>query len=238
MDPSPFTLDILSNTTPLKYLTPRGLQLLAATCHIRQLMKEEELYTSAHSADKSAYILCNGSINITDETGNFIALVSHPFTLFDDQFVIFDEKRERRAVAKVSTSVLVIPASSIEMLLEDASEMRFAQALGTRLRISLGIASSLSGFEFALRAALQSGSLDIRNIIPAYKQLSPAIHVGANSASLDMAAWSYAVHRLPSQINEVGRTILLNCMCHVSFLNFLFCLYVLLSDLCFGVKCK
>jgi hypothetical protein len=118
-------------------------------------------------------------------------------------FIIFDETRRRNAVAKSTTTVITIPGSAIEHLLEHANEMRFSQALGTRLRLSQNIASSLSGFEFALRAALSSGSVDIRKMIPAYSQLCPAIHQGASSPLLDVSAWSYAVHRLPRFINEV-----------------------------------
>lgn len=199
------TKDILSNTTPLKYITTSGLDYLGSVCTVQHLFKYQHLYTVKDIHDKSAFVLCSGSINITDAVGNFIALVSHPCTFFDESFVIFDEERHRRAVAKTDSTVIIIPASAIESLLEGANEMRFSQALGTRLRLAQGLANSLSGFEFALRAALLSGSVDIRKIIPAYSALSPAIHRGASVTELDVTAWSYAVNRLPRFINEVAK---------------------------------
>jgi len=198
----------LSNTTPIKYVDSIKLRALSTVCTVRHLVKGEELYTADDTADKSAFILCSGAITITDKYMGFIALINQPYTLFDEVFVIFDETRERIAIAKGHTSVVVIPAAVIEELLEDASQMRFAQALGSKLRVSLGISSALSGFEFALRAALLSGSVDIRQIIPAYKSLSPAIHAGANDPTLDVTAWSYAVHRLPQRINEIFALVL------------------------------
>jgi hypothetical protein len=195
--------DILSNTTPLKFLTTEGLDQLSTACTVQHLSKHDHLYTVDDYLDKSAFVLCTGSINITDDAGHFIALVNHSFTFFDESFVIFDEERHRNAFAKSESTVLTIPAAAIERILEDPNEMRFSQALGTRLRLSQGIASSLSEFEFALRAALLSGCVDIRKIIPAYKKLAPAIHRGASLSTLDIVAWGYAVNRLPQFINEV-----------------------------------
>lgn len=61
--------DFLSNTTPIKYLSTRGLEYLASVCSVRHLARHEYLYTVKDTQDKSSYILCNGSINITDDAG-------------------------------------------------------------------------------------------------------------------------------------------------------------------------
>lgn len=222
-------LSTLSNTTPLKYITTSGLNYLSTVCTVQHLSKHDKLYTVKDTLNKSAFVLCNGSINITDAGGNFIALVNHSFTLFDESFIIFDEERHRNAVAKSESTVITLPAFAIEYLLEDANEMRFSQALGTRLRLAQGISSSLSGFEFALRAALLSGSVDIRKIIPAFISLSPAIHRGATLAELDVTAWSYAVNRLPRFINEVDSDELAEFFHFFSFcVHVCVCVYVVM----------
>ncbi len=82
--------------------------------------------------------------------------------------------------------------------------MKFSQTLSGRVRTIDSKLSAISDFDFHLRAALETSVMDIRRLLPAYEALEPAIHNGVSKPFLlDIQAWSYAVHRLPRDINSL-----------------------------------
>ena len=199
---------IISKTKPLNDLSPLGQSKLAEDCTFIDIATGQCLYCENDQSNYSAYVLVTGGIRITDERNTLLALVNKEHTLFGELYAIIDEVRDKSATAASNSTVMVIPGPALMALLEEATEMRFAQSLGIRLRTLHGLSSAFSGFDFALRAALQSGTVLLDKILPAYRDLNPAMHSGANSMSLDMSAWSYALHRLPRNINAVFALVL------------------------------
>lgn len=154
-------------------------------------------------------MLHRGFINITDECGSFILAIHNDFTLFGEKSSIFDQKRQHNARSSINSSILKISGPRFLELLESGKEMRFSQNLSSRIRMIEGVFTALTRFQFELRAAAYSGCFEIRNILSVYRNLEPAIHCGASVGSpLDIDGWSYAINRLPKNINSLFSFIL------------------------------
>jgi CRP-like cAMP-binding protein len=118
-------------------------------------------------------------------------------------------KAAAAAAGIASCTLCVIRGESILHILESGSEMAFSQTLSERVRSMEGKMSSIYKFDFQLRAALDLGTVDINRLLPEYVDLEPAIHTGVKSkTALDVDAWSYAVNRLPKDINSIFSLVL------------------------------
>jgi hypothetical protein len=162
----------------------------------------ETIYNIGDSADQSAFILVSGSVDIVDSSNHVVLCVDMECTFFGEKSLVFDEPRHNTARSNSFSTILFIPGHEILLLLEKGDETRFSQTFSGRVRSIENTIGAYSDFEFHLRSALDAGSLDIRRLIPSYEALEPAIHSGMKSQTLDISAWSYAINRLPRDINS------------------------------------
>ena len=191
----------LVNCWPFVYLTPEKSRILGKSLTITEYRKGQQLYdinnTLAHT-----YLLLQGTVKsyqLKDGTLQFGEEVSEN-TLLGDRFVLLNQTTTEKIVAATDIICALITKQQLQTLIQQ--NPRFGHAIARSLRQKQAIFDTLEHFCARIAECKAKGFIAIEQIIDDYKQMSPALHPKANHSELDEGAWSYALHRLPEDLNH------------------------------------
>lgn len=191
----------LSSIVPFRFLRNAELELLAADSTLRRFGPGDLILEQGDRSDDSVMVLLTGSVESVDTARKppFRLNVVEGGTYFGERACLFGEARRFEARALEETLCLAIPGPRFLRLLSESRP--FAQAFGTKLRQGQGLFDAFDRFVQAVVHGVDSGHIEIRKLVEAYKALDPALHSGAGDETvIDWAALSYAVRRLPENV--------------------------------------
>lgn len=105
---------------------------------------------------------------------------------------------EEQLIAQTEINILYWNIESIQQLIQ--TEPQFALAISRGLKNKYDLFDGINKFIFSLQKSQKNGYIHVESLIPAYKNMTPALHFGATDAQLDFGAWSYAINRLPQDL--------------------------------------
>lgn len=128
---------------------------------------------------------------------------------FGERAAIFDRPHN---FAKVADSAAVtqhcIPSASFMRAVEQSPA--FAQAVARIVRAKQDVLGSFRDFSAAVTQPSLRGQavLSVSDLEALYREIGPAIHAGLHDIAIDVAAWVYALRRLPANVTRTYQYLL------------------------------
>jgi hypothetical protein len=149
------------------------------------------------------YLIRKGAVETitTKASGNVRVNLITSGHYFGERSAIFHQKRLYTVRSITDTVCYAISGRNFRKLIH--SSKAFSKAMSTILRDKQGIFSAFERFKSEVLQGINRGHIAIRDLIPYYRDMEPALHKKVNSEDeIDIMALTYAVKRLPSNITE------------------------------------
>jgi hypothetical protein len=193
----------LQQVIPFRFLTAEQRAALRADLTEVTFAAGEVLTHQGDPEDQRVFLVLEGAVEALDRRTDppkrvTVVEAGH---YFGDRSPLFDTPRalELRAVGPVRCGIL--QGERFLRLIETSSP--FAQALGNILRVKQGIFQPFDRFVAEALHGVTRGDIALRQLVPLYRALEPALHPLANDPqAIDFAALAYAVRRLPANVTR------------------------------------
>lgn len=128
---------------------------------------------------------------------------------FGERAAIFDRPHNFAKVAD-SASVTLHCIPSARFLHEMDRRPAFAQAVARIVRAKQDVLGSFRDFSAAVTQPSLRGQavLSVAELEGLYREIGPAIHAGLHDSDIDVAAWVYALRRLPANVTRTYQYLL------------------------------
>jgi CRP-like cAMP-binding protein len=206
---------ILSQIIPFRYLSTDLRKTLEAELTELCFKAGERLIEQGNDRNHRVFILVEGEVEIVEHRSGSAEVIGHitPGHYFGERSVLFGEPRRVEVRAAGQVEALSLPGERFLSLIETSKT--FAQALGKILRDKQGIFVAFDRFRAELVSDVTKGSIDIKRLLPIYKALTPALHAHADDPeTIDFAALTYAVMRLPDNVTRTFTYFLTEMLPH------------------------
>jgi hypothetical protein len=193
----------LASIVPFRFVRSEDLDSLLAASALVSFQKGESLIRQGDAQSDEVFVLVEGSAESIDLSRNppFRLNVIEAGSYFGERSCLIGEARTHEVRALESALALSIPGPRFLTLL--AESQPFAQAFGTKLREGLGLFEAFDRFNAEVFRGMALGHIEIRRLVELYKNLEPALHPFVREeATIDWAALSYAVRRLPDNLTR------------------------------------
>ncbi|MBN1647520.1 MAG: cyclic nucleotide-binding domain-containing protein [Spirochaetales bacterium] len=194
----PDPLVLLKESPPFLFLENEEQQQLADKMIMKNYSERETVLDKNNPDNDHIFLVATGSI-MTYRDSQLINVIKHGH-FFGEQQVILDQDYSSDFIAMKDTTCYLVHRDDILSALRKSKI--FAEAFGTILRDDQGIFSAFEDFTVNIIRNTNSGEFSIDRVLPLYRKLSPALHMGINSESIDFTALNYAVKRLPVNLTS------------------------------------
>ncbi|MCL2481772.1 MAG: cyclic nucleotide-binding domain-containing protein, partial [Spirochaetaceae bacterium] len=160
------------------------------------------IYSKGESSD-SVFLIRKGVVETLDYNGSdYVRLnVISAGRYFGERAALFNQKRIYTVRALSDVSCCSISGKNFRRLIH--SSKAFSKAMSTILRDKQGIFSAFDRFKAEVLQGITRGHIQIRDLIPYYKDMEPAMHkLLLKEDEVDTSVLDYAVKRLPSNVTE------------------------------------
>ncbi len=206
---------MIADIIPFRYLNPDQRARLEADLSEVSYADGEVLIAQGDTSDDRVFILREGTVEIFDRASGEqdpIGVID-PGHYFGERASLFDTPRKVEVRAAGPVRVWTLPGERFLGLI-DASRP-FAQSLAKILRDKHGIFVAFDRFRAELIRDVAQGTIDIKSLLPKYKQLSPALHGAADDPErIDFNGLAYAVRRLPANLTRTFTYFLTELLPH------------------------
>lgn len=197
---------ILGRVAPFRYLAQAERTALARELVELHFERGASILRQGDEADTRLMLLARGRAETVDVAGlppKHLGVIQ-PGNFFGERSALFDVPRRHEVRALEDVTCYALAGESFLALLHESSV--FAQAMGAILREKRGIFVAFDRFQAELLHGVAQGRIALRELLPLYRALEPALHPLLESSEIDFGALSYAVRRLPE---NVTRTLML-----------------------------
>jgi CRP-like cAMP-binding protein len=197
---------ILGRVAPFRYLAQAERDALASELVELHFERGASILRQGDEADTRLMLLARGRAETVDVAGmppKHLGVIQ-PGNFFGERSALFDVPRRHEVRALEDVTCYALAGERFLELLHESSV--FAQAMGAILREKRGIFVAFDRFQAELQHGVAQGRIALRELLPLYRALEPALHPLLDSSEIDFGALSYAVRRLPE---NVTRTLML-----------------------------
>lgn len=194
--------DLIHGSVPFIFLSSGQMKQLIHNVEVIVRGKGSVVLEPNFTERADLYFVLTGLIKTytTPPAGPHMPHMIKPGHFFGEQFLVLGQSYNYGFMAdRDETEIAVISGSLCRDLLK--KNRGFAQALGTILRDDQGVFAPFEKFSIEVIRGVNQGEIDINRLLPFYQALSPALHPGAASESIDFPALFYAVNRLPDNVS-------------------------------------
>ena len=186
------------NTWPFSSLsthTKQEIDLLPSLFYRITLKKEERLKNQ-----NCIYFLEKGELArylYKDNEPRYLQTLPHS-SLIGLQEILLNVPHHETLIATQNTDLYCIPREQLQKIMRENPS--FAQTIAQTLHQRFPLFDGIKHFMFALEQACRNKRIHIEELIPIYKNMSPALHPHVHDKKIDFGAWSYAKNRLPKDV--------------------------------------
>ena len=193
---------LLESIIPFRFLSNQEKKKLVKTLTEYSFSKGDIIYKKNDTED-SVFLLQKGAVETLDNkaSGSVRINVITAGHYFGERAAIFNQKRAYTVRAISDVLCYSISGKNFRSLIH--SSKAFSKAMSTILRDKQGIFSAFERFKAEVLQGINRGYIEIRELIPYYRDMEPAMHkLLTREDEIDTAVLDYAVKRLPSNVTE------------------------------------
>jgi CRP-like cAMP-binding protein len=192
--------ELLERVIPFQFL-PSDRRAVVAESLIARDHAPGDLIFSSGDDSRDVFLLASGSVALVDpKHPDDVRATAIAGQYFGERAALFDQRRGVSARAEGPAKTFTLKA---ELFLElIASDVVFAQALGTALRDKHGLFARYRHLYARILTLLDQRAFLLSELVPAYRRVRPALHPGLSSDRIDTGALAYAVARLPEGVTH------------------------------------
>lgn len=199
-------MDALAHVTPFCFLPKEEREELAEQSKELREYPDGAVICSPDLDDSSTFIVCEGRVAgvVDHNTGNdrFYEMFEKG-EMFGIDCAVLEHRRNTTRIAKGKCTVVAIPAGPLRRAIqaERSREVRISIARTFTAKVPVG--DDLSAFKTYVRDGVRSGKIEIHELLKRFRRVEPVLHrYILDDSTLDTAAWSYAVKRLPKFLTK------------------------------------
>ncbi|MCL2293815.1 MAG: cyclic nucleotide-binding domain-containing protein [Spirochaetes bacterium] len=193
---------LLERVIPFRFLSTQEKKKLVKALKGYSFNKGDVIYNKGDSED-SVYLIRKGVVETLDykASGSIRINVITAGHYFGERAALFNQKRIYTVRALSDVSCYSVSGKNFRQLVN--SSKAFSKAMSTILRDKQGIFSAFDRFKAEVLQGINRGHIEIRQLIPFYKDMEPAMHkLLSREDEIDTSVLDYAVKRLPSNVTE------------------------------------
>lgn len=202
MDATPTALDMLDRVFPFQVL-PRARREAVATRLEQRRYRTGELILRRDETSRDVHLLASGLVEaIDDRSPPEVVSTIEPGHYFGERAALFDKPRRITIRARGDVITYALPGKDFLDLVAD--EPVFAQALAQTLKVKQGIFLAYRKLFARLLGLVDRREFLLSDLLPAYRELRPALHPHLAEDALDLGGLAYAVPRLPEDVTSTS----------------------------------
>lgn len=199
--------DGFDKVSPLIYLSLEQREKIRKSIYYKRFIDTNVLYSFGDVEELNCYILMEGEMQIFNRKNTLVDVISG-MTFFGYNGPIFKERTHTVRIEEESI-VGYIPRDAFLDLLCPFS--KFSKFISRNILNKDKMFSKLDEFKNYILNSMDSGKIDMENLIELYKKINSCLHVKANNTlDIDYNAWAYSINRLPSNIFTTFAYVLIN----------------------------
>ncbi len=195
-------IELLEGVIPFRFLSSSEKKKLIKDLREYTFRKGETIYSKGDSED-SMFLIKKGAVETIDyrAAGTVRINVITSGHYFGERSAIFNQKRIYTVRALSDVQCYTITGRNFRKLIH--SSKAFSKAMSTILKNKQGIFAAFERFKSEVLQGINKGSMEIRDLIPFYREMEPALHTDINNSEVvDTLALDYAIKRLPGNVTE------------------------------------
>ena len=193
---------LLERVIPFQFL-PAGRREQLASALTERTFADGEPILRQEETSRELLLLASGQVAFFDESSpDRVIAVATSGQYFGEQASLFERPRRLAARAHGAVRLFVLEGDAFLSLI--ATDQVFAQSLGNALRDKHGIFASYQHLYARILALLDRRAFLLSDLVPAYRQLLPALHPHLEDDIIDVGALGYAVARLPEGVTSTS----------------------------------
>lgn len=190
---------ILTTKSPFIYLNSDERELIKSTSKFIEINGLEVEVMGKKTQDRNMMLLIEGEVFAVDPTTNYCEILKEGDS-FGADACLFGKTNYSIVTATVSTKIMIISTSTFFQLLN--CEKQFTMILGRNMLYKQKIFSALENFMSFTADGANIGTIDMVKLVKIYKNIKSSLHSQIKSTTLDIAAWKYAIQRLPDNLTS------------------------------------
>lgn len=197
--PRPDCAALLERVIPFQFLSARERAALVPRMEWREF-PPGELILRQGERSRDVYLLAWGRVEVLEPATGLVLSTIDPGHYFGERAALFEMPRAVSLRALGAVGAWSLPGQDLLQLIERSPA--FAMAMAGGLRTKQGIFHAYGRLYARLLALVDKREFLLSDLLPAYRELCPALHQGLREERIDVAALSYAVARLPAAVTR------------------------------------
>lgn len=195
-------VEILERVVPFKFLSQRRRRQVADLLVQCKFTEGEHLFSAGTEDERQLYFVAGGVAEAIDESKSPPEVLGKVLAghYAGEHAALFESHRE--LTVRAATPVVAYRLSAPDFLQLVDEVPAFAQGLGNILKVKQGIFRQYQAIYAQLLTSIHHREFLLSELLPRYRDLQPALHMGLTDRRVDCAALSYAVARLPATLTE------------------------------------
>ena len=189
---------LLNLKSPFIYLASQDKEkLLENALFIEYLGSQQEVLIKDSDGTYPCVLLLEGVLVVIDRKSQTSEMLCSGDS-FGFDACLFGISDYTVVTASYSCIVLNIPSNILLSSL--IPDKQFTVMVGSNLLNKQRIFSEVENFRNYVAECVESGEINLKKLLKVYKNIDSSLHPGRKSEDLDIAAWRYAVNRLPENL--------------------------------------
>lgn len=190
--------EILNIKSPFIYLTQKQKDhLLENSLFIKYEGHAQDVLEPETNGKYSCCLVIEGQLVVIDRKSQDSEVLSKGNS-FGLDACLFDEVQYSVVTASNSCIVMKICYEDFNRLLNPGDQ--FTAMLGSNLLNKQRIFAPIETFRNYVADCVESGEIDLKKLLKAYKAIDSSLHPKRKSNDIDALAWKYSVQRLPDNL--------------------------------------
>ncbi|OMJ91745.1 hypothetical protein SteCoe_5646 [Stentor coeruleus] len=189
---------LLNLKSPFIYLTSQEKErLLENSAYVEYNGTQQDVLIKDHDGTYPCVLLLEGSLVVIDRKSQVSEILTEGDS-FGFDACLFNTVDYSVVTATQYTVVMKINHTTLQSIL--VPDKQFTVMVGSNLLNKQRIFSPIETFRNYVADCVESGEINTKKLLKAYKAIDSSLHPGRKNDDIDTTAWKYAVQRLPENL--------------------------------------